>query len=45
VEVVSVGCNTHIAFMAAHEMASCYVPDQQVRGRLWVCVSMRTSTC
>ncbi|KAF5833737.1 hypothetical protein DUNSADRAFT_9844, partial [Dunaliella salina] len=29
VEVVSVGCNTHIAFLAAHEMTSCYVLDQQ----------------
>uniref|UniRef100_A0A7S3QUF1 beta-fructofuranosidase n=1 Tax=Dunaliella tertiolecta TaxID=3047 RepID=A0A7S3QUF1_DUNTE len=29
VEVVSVGCNTHIAFLAAYEMTSCYIPDQQ----------------
>lgn len=30
VEVVSVGCNTHVAYLAAHEMSPCYVSDQQV---------------
>jgi hypothetical protein len=30
IEMVSVGCCTHIATLAAHEMTSCFVPDQQV---------------